>query len=163
MSIVERSATLQPTCSHRYCRPCITRMFECSVNSNGCFLPRTCCGKVIPVWLVSGCLGEDMTKRLKERMAEYKDPRKTYCFNASCARYLAPSPRHDRSRACSHCLQSTCTSCKGPSHQGRCDSNVSTVRDNGTKEFLKLAKKEKWRNCPGCHRMVERYEGCQHL
>jgi hypothetical protein len=50
-----------------------------------------------------------------------------------------------------------CTMCKGGEHLGDCP------KDSAILEVLELAKKEGWKRCSKCNRVIELKHGCNHI
>lgn len=142
-------------CSHKYCRKCITRLFEDALRDESLFPPR-CCRVAIPIILVQRLLGPETTLRFEEKSVERDDPERTYCAVPTCSRYLLPFPGALNGRFCKTCSRWTCKLCKR-SHYPK-----QACRDD-SEEVLQLGKENGWRRCTKCKNLVELGTGCNHI
>jgi hypothetical protein len=142
--------------AHAYCRECLQGLFEASVTDPSLFPPR-CCSAIIPLFSCVPFLPKVTINRFVERKDELDTPNRTYCSNPSCARWVKPASIVANIAVCTHCLQRTCTTCKGKQHVGFCPE------DEHVKELMSVAEKQRWKTCPWCKNMVELSRGCYHI
>ncbi|KAH8427891.1 E3 ubiquitin-protein ligase [Aspergillus melleus] len=145
-------------CSHRYCRTCITRIFQDGLET-GVSWPPVCCWRLIPVSLVQSFLGASLSQQATLKIAEDADRNCTYCARTDCGLYVPPQSRSrkDKTRQCAKCKTKTCTACKSLAHRGKC------LPDKLLLKFLKMARQVGWRRCPVCGYMIDKYAGCPNV
>lgn len=146
------------TCSHLYCQGCITKVFELFIEGENSFPPQ-CCGKAMESTEIQDVIGLDMAQSYEDRKIEFNDPKKTYCSNPNCSRYILPRYIRRRVGTCEHCLTRTCVECGKPKHSGYCRYE-NDVNDDLLEE---MAKRERWQRCSKCSRIIERISGCFHI
>lgn len=148
--------TVETTCSHRYCRTCITKLFDDFINESA-FPPR-CCNINIPLTLVQRFLTPDFRKRFRDKLVEHNDPNCTYCSVPTCSQYLfaKTAPSGANSRYCKRCARWTCIVCK--------KSHVPWVGCSADDEkVLQLGRERGWKQCPRCKHLIELAVGCYHI
>ncbi|KAF9259004.1 hypothetical protein L218DRAFT_700856 [Marasmius fiardii PR-910] len=64
---------------------------------------------------------------------------------------------------CPSCSNSVCLTCREPVHVGECRSTSVEGFDDASMAFRDLAEQREWQSCPGCHHMVEKMSGCNHM
>ncbi|KAF7587767.1 hypothetical protein BBP40_006727 [Aspergillus hancockii] len=132
-------------------------MFEDALEDES-RLPPKCCGVAFSVSLAQRYLVPTRAKIYEGRAVELNDHYRTYCSNEKCGKYLRPGPGDDKTRSCTSCSEKTCVLCKRSASGAHCNSIA-----DGSKEFIELAIRNNWKNCPKCHRMIERTLGCPHV
>jgi hypothetical protein len=145
-------------CSHRYCRGCITKMFDNSISDLLLF-PARCCGQQIPILLAERLLDASLIQRLKMKEEEFRTPNPTYCASTTCALFIPPEFINSETAICPSCSKQTCLSCKKLAHAGVPDC----PRDRELQATLKTAKKARWTRCYKCRAIVARESGCKHM
>jgi len=148
------SYTTRLMCDHSYCWPCLSTFSETSIQSGS--YP-VCCSEKIPLPLLASFLGPKDLK-LADRMTKdhYRDL--GYCAVPSCSAVLPPQRIGSRVGRCNECGARTCVKCKRLDHGSkRCSRDIDTAR------VLKLARRNRWKQCPRCRVLIERSEGCSHM
>ncbi|KAI9046193.1 IBR domain protein [Aspergillus affinis] len=140
-------------CSHRYCRTCITQIFEDGLKA-GASWPPHCCEILIPVPHVHSYIGSILSQQAVQKNAEDADRKRTCCAGEDCGLYVPPQFRKDKTRQCTKCKTKTCTTCKRLAHRGKCHPDGL---------LRKLARKKGWRRCQSCGHMIERSGGCSDM
>lgn len=64
----------------------------------------------------------------------------------------------DSVATCAECRVTTCTECRKRAHPGG-----SCHEDEDTQQLRGLARERRWQQCPSCHQLVEKMEGCKHM
>ncbi|KZP08734.1 hypothetical protein FIBSPDRAFT_802690 [Athelia psychrophila] len=91
-----------------------------------------------------------------------------YCPNKSCSALVQMDESStDPQATCPLCSMIMCVPCKVQWHDGyTCEAYQALPAEDRSAEdllLLRLAKKEKWRRCNKCKRMVELISGCNHI
>lgn len=153
--------TVTCPCSHTYCHSCLSDFFQRALADVSIF-PPTCCDEPIPIENehVQACLGETLVAEFESKREELGTPNRTYCNVPECAAWIPPQyidPGNDLGQ-CPKCQAPTCTICKAAAHEG-----TECPEDEGTRNILDLAERERWSQCYACHRLVELNTGCYHI
>jgi hypothetical protein len=143
-------------CQHNYCRDCLRDLFRASLTDESLFPPR-CCRRPIPVDSVGSFLSKELKQAFAKKEIEFQTPNRTYCSDAQCSAFIAPSDIAAEIGTCSECGTSTCTTCKSTAHTGDCPA------DSSLQGLLHLAGESGWQRCYSCRRMVELDHGCNHI
>lgn len=144
------------SCKHDYCRVCINDMFEHASNDPLSFPPR-CCGEPIAFTLAQPFLRPEVVDRFKQKDIEYSTRNSTRCHDSKCQE-LIPADNVDGDRAtCAICREMTCTICKSGADDGDCPE------DPASGPLMATATEEGWKACSNCHRLIDRYAGCNHM
>ncbi|KAI0119270.1 hypothetical protein F4814DRAFT_234338 [Daldinia grandis] len=143
-------------CRHEYCRECLTRLFRDASNDESLFPPR-CCRQSIPLVKNQVFIDRDVVQHFRQKAIEFSTPRRTYCHNHNCARFI-PAPNYLNDTAtCGECGYQTCMTCKGATHDGDCPN------DEQLQQVFQLATEQHWQRCQNCWAMVELNTGCNHM
>lgn len=143
-------------CGHRYCNGCVRDLFTRSMTDEALF-PPGCCRQPVGLPAVQHIISTEMLERYERRRVEIETQDRLYCSNQRCSAFLpANLVRNDRV-VCPTCRTVTCTMCKGPAHRGDCPA------DTALRQVLDMAGENQWRRCPGCGRMVDLMDGCNHI
>ncbi|KAF2197062.1 ariadne RING finger [Delitschia confertaspora ATCC 74209] len=143
-------------CMDLYCIDCLKGLFMQSIKDFSLFPPR-CCGKHIPLALITKQLAVEELDDFHLAEAEFESRDKTYCSNAECGRFIPPTRiRADRGE-CDRCGADTCTLCKNAFHTNDCPA------DPALQATLDLAAHQGWRRCFACRALVEISTGCNHM
>ncbi|PHH67256.1 hypothetical protein CDD81_3025 [Ophiocordyceps australis] len=145
-------------CSHEYCAPCLTHLFQSALR-DGSLFPARCCGQPIPLQGNGRFLSPEIMSAYRAKQVEHTTPNKTYCHVARCSAFLAPTTIRGNTATCHRCGARTCVLCKNRDHQGR----GRCREDEGTREVLRVAADRGWRRCQNCRTMVELQMGCFHM
>jgi hypothetical protein len=143
-------------CSHEYCRECLTELFKASITDESLFPPR-CCKQPIALHLNQIFLPSRVVQDFRAKEVEYSVGNRTYCHRATCSAFIPPDAVQDDVATCPVCSNSTCTICKGPTHESDCPADTLTL------ELLQIADDNGWQRCRACHRLVELETGCNHM
>lgn len=100
-----------------------------------------------------------------ERQEEYNTPKRVFCANPRCSRFLGARDKRFPIRVLSctaaSCGTRTCARCKarvdGPASRHECS------HDPGHRSTLQLASRMGWSRCPKCEELIERHSGCAHM
>lgn len=150
---------IRTSCSHSYCRTCVTKLFDDSLRDETLFPPR-CCRNPIHLDLVQQFLDSAFTTRFEEKLVERQDTRRTYCAVPTCSKYLRASDTGRRtlgpaSRFCEECNVWTCEGCKKAHTPGSpCPED---------EEVLRMGRQAGWKQCAKCRNLVELTVGCNHI
>ena len=143
-------------CSHEYCRDCLTDLFKTSITDESLFPPR-CCKQSIPFGVNQVFLPSRVVTDFQAKEVEYSILNRTYCHENRCSVFIHPDDIQGDVATCSQCQSTTCTICRGASHEGDCPE------DEATQEIVRLAAEQGWQRCQQCRRMVELDHGCNHM
>ncbi|PHH74226.1 hypothetical protein CDD82_5037 [Ophiocordyceps australis] len=145
-------------CSHEYCAPCLTHLFQSALGDASLF-PARCCGQPVSLQDNGRFLSPEIINAYQAKQVEHSTPNKTYCHVARCSAFLAPNTIRGNTATCHGCGARTCVVCKNRDHQGR----GRCREDEGTREVLRVAADQGWRRCQNCRTMVELQMGCFHM
>ena len=154
VACTELRETIQMPCQHQYCTRCVIRLISDATVDESLFPPR-CCGQTIPLSLVRPYISGDLTVRIEQKAIEFNAPYRTYC--TSCGSFIKLYDTEGNRGHCPACNQDTCVLCKRRFHNGDCP------KDTALEDVLRIADEAGWQRCLGCHTMVERREGCNHM
>ncbi|KAI3397162.1 hypothetical protein diail_11136 [Diaporthe ilicicola] len=146
-------------CSHEYCRACLETMLTGPLTDEGLWPPRCCQQRVDPeqdqirILVDARLMGQYLARKL-----EMETPNRTYCHVSDCSKFIPPKGIHHDIGTCPKCEAKTCCTCKAAAHEGE-----DCPKDEAGKQLLDLAKKQGWRQCFACKRVVELKEGCNHM
>ncbi|KAI8958631.1 hypothetical protein F5Y11DRAFT_359848 [Daldinia sp. FL1419] len=143
-------------CRHEYCRDCLTRLFRDASNDESLFPPR-CCRQNIPLDKNQVFIDSDVVRHFRQKALEFSTPRRTYCHNQNCARFIPATNYLDDIATCDECGYETCMTCKGATHNGDCPN------DEQLQQVFDLATAQHWQRCQNCWAMVELNTGCNHM
>ncbi|KAI1478009.1 hypothetical protein F4774DRAFT_387462 [Daldinia eschscholtzii] len=143
-------------CRHEYCRECLTRLFRDASNDESLFPPR-CCRQNIPLAKNQVFIDSDVVRHFRQKALEFSTPRRTYCHNQRCARFIPGTNYLHDVATCDECGDQTCMICKGATHDGDCPE------DEQLNQVIQLATEQHWQRCQNCWAMVELNTGCNHM
>ncbi|KAI1648258.1 uncharacterized protein F4817DRAFT_334429 [Daldinia loculata] len=143
-------------CRHEYCRECLTRLFRDASNDESLFPPR-CCRQSIPLVKNQVFIDSDVVRHFRQKALEFSTPRRTYCHNQNCARFIPATNYLNDIATCGECGYRTCMTCKGATHNGDCPN------DEQLQQVFQLATEQHWQRCQNCWAMVELNTGCNHM
>ncbi|KAI9681420.1 MAG: hypothetical protein M1817_002704 [Caeruleum heppii] len=163
---ISKSAKLG--CGHIMCTDCLIRIFKLSVTDPQHMPPKCCTPDHIPLKHVDRLFDNKFKARWNRKFQEYTTKNRLYCPKRGCGNWIKPSHiHHDRSVAsksartygkCSRCKTKVCCKCNNKWHSGK-----DCPKDEATKQFVEIAKREGWQRCHNCSAMVELKEGCNHM
>ena len=148
--------TFRAPCGHYYCQECLTQLFELATTDETLFPPR-CCRQGIPLTLVRLYLSGELVQRFQKKTVEFRTRNRTYCSRPTCSAFITPDNITGERARCTACFTTTCTICKGTSHDGDCPA------DTATQQVLEAAREQGWQRCYNCRRIVELKVGCNHM
>ncbi|KAI0377895.1 hypothetical protein F5Y04DRAFT_167402 [Hypomontagnella monticulosa] len=146
----------QTPCRHRYCRECLAQIFQHASRDESLFPPR-CCKQPIPLEENQVFLDANVIQEFRQKSVEFSTPRRTYCHNSRCGRFIPPANYANDTATCGGCGHRTCITCKGASHVGDCPN------DEQLQQVIQLAGQQHWQRCQNCSAMVELNMGCNHI
>lgn len=163
---ISKSAKL--ACKHRMCHACLRRIFTMSVTDPQHMPPKCCTQDHIPLKHVEKLFDTRFKIKWNQKYQEYTTKNRVYCPAKGCGEWIKPSQIHlDTSGGantgrkygkCGRCRTKVCCTCNGKWHTSR-----ECPKDEATKQFAEVAKKEGWKKCFNCSAMVELNEGCNHM
>ncbi|OBZ77648.1 hypothetical protein A0H81_02478 [Grifola frondosa] len=150
-------------CGHDYDVACLLALVEASTRDESLFPPR-CCKELIPAICFEHHMSPALSLLFSEKSAEHATPRRVYCANPTCSRFLGPRSTATPARIFTcptpACSTRTC---------GRCRARVESHtphrcgHDKAHKAVLALAGRNGWARCPTCDQMIELRSGCYHM
>ncbi|PLB44887.1 hypothetical protein P170DRAFT_365954 [Aspergillus steynii IBT 23096] len=154
---VSQKKIVRLNCYDTWCTGCIKALFLKAATDQSLFPPK-CCRKEIPIHTIKSTLTAKELKTYEDAKIEYTTPKKIYCSNKSCAKFIPPGNIVLGDQAdCQACRSRTCAVCQNPAHKGHCP------KDPSLSDTLKLADRRGWKRCYSCARIVERSAGCSHI
>ncbi|MCJ1365402.1 hypothetical protein MMC16_004523 [Acarospora aff. strigata] len=126
--------------------------------------PRCCTQDHIPLKHVDRLFDTKFKMKWNKKYQEYTTKNRIYCPAKGCGEWIKPShihtdPNNGRKYGrCGRCKLKVCCKCNGKWHSGK-----DCPKDEDTKRFVEIAKKEGWQRCFNCSAMVELKEGCNHM
>ena len=174
---MQEDALLVP-CGHQYHVDCLLTLVEISTQTLASFPPR-CCRQVIPNNAFERYMTRDQRSKFAERQVEHDTPKRVYCANPRCSRFLGARDKRLPVRVYT-CTSVACTSGSGSSKNGgggtrtcaRCksvlDAHTPAARhacahEPGHRATLRLGSRMGWVRCPACEELIERHGGCAHM
>jgi hypothetical protein len=152
----DSSQIIRVPCRHEYCGSCLEYMFVQSIQDEAVFPPR-CDKQEIPLSLVKDLLPREVKEGFEARYDELSTKVRTYCFESKCAAWIPPADIVGEIGTCPQCKETTCTTCKKPSHTGDC------VENQAEQLLHKLAIENHWQKCYQCKTIIEVNMGCNHM
>lgn len=160
------------TCSHSFCYDCTSKHIIAKIQDSASIV--TCPGVNCSAMLDSGAcrwmIPKDILIRWDESICKslIQESEKVYCPFKDCSAMLVnDSPQVIKETKCPVCQRTFCARCHVPWHsEFTCNEFLKlNGKKKGGVDLLveKLAKKKKWRKCPGCKMYVEKNEGCLHI
>ncbi len=143
-------------CGDSCCKPCLKQLFKTALKDETLFPPR-CCGVRVTVKTVRAHLPRSIVKQYRAMKLELSTRDRTYCWRPTCSTFIAPHSVHNDQAICQRCRSRTCIRCKNSWHYGPC----AVLEEDAA--FFEMMREEEWQKCPGCRRIVERDDGCDHM
>ena len=141
-------------CGHLYCADCLQRMVSTALDDHQ-YLPPRCCRQPFVIALIEAFISHDLLEEYQARLVE-QTADITYCHERTCSARIPWENMEDNSARCPNCAAHTCTTCKGPKHEGECPV------DTDEQEMLQGIEEE-WQRCYVCWRIIIRSDGCNHM
>ncbi|KAG1865174.1 hypothetical protein C8R48DRAFT_797875, partial [Suillus tomentosus] len=157
--LVRRSQSFNAPCSHFYCRGCLVYLVEASTRDETLH-PVRCCHQPLPVANFLPLLSSDLRSHFQEKSAEFTTTptSRIYCPNQICSKFLGSSSGRKSEIVCTSCGTRVCSACKNRAHL------FEDCAENAQTSVVKtLASQMGWQTCPGCHAIVELFQGCYHM
>ncbi|KAF4948891.1 hypothetical protein FGADI_9175 [Fusarium gaditjirri] len=152
--ICAEDAHLTALCGHNYCLPCYREAIRVGLRSQEEFPPR-CCEPMTEegVALARAPALVHLFRQMQEE-ADVPIHDRLYCHDGNCAAFIPP----DRNGHCLLCDTHTCRDCGERGHPGQ------PCREGAAEEDVWATMDEnRTVNCPGCGRMIELAEACNHM
>ncbi|SCV45799.1 uncharacterized protein FFB14_08866 [Fusarium fujikuroi] len=143
-----------PCGRHNYCYPCYRELIRLGLVSQEGFPPRCC--EPINEEGVALARAPALVHLFRQVQEEANAPihDRLYCHDANCAAFIPP----DRNGHCLLCDTRTCRDCGERGHPGQ------PCREGAAEEDVWATMDEnRTVNCPGCGRMIELAEACNHM
>ncbi|RKK92936.1 hypothetical protein BFJ71_g9928 [Fusarium oxysporum] len=147
-------AHFRALCGHNYCLPCYREAIRVGLRSQEEFPPR-CCEPITEegVALARAPALVHLFRQMREE-ADVPIHDRLYCHDGNCAAFIPP----DRNGHCLLCDTHTCRDCGERGHPGQ------PCREGAAEEDVWATMDEnRTVNCPGCGRMIELAEACNHM
>ncbi|CDO75759.1 hypothetical protein BN946_scf184921.g35 [Trametes cinnabarina] len=163
---VSDEEAVQTPCRHVYHAECMLMLVKTAVATTTLFPPR-CCGQTIPTPLFEPYMSPELKDALTAREAEQTTPRRVYCANSPCSRFLGGQddvlPVKLYSCNAPGCSTRTCARCRTAVDGCILPEAHVCAEDPAREETLHLGKRMGWTRCPRCTELVERKSGCPHM
>jgi hypothetical protein len=151
-------------CEHKYCVPCLTKMFQqalCDLT----LLPVRCCKKLLDLSIAPRVLAPAQVAKLMQFLEERDCTNKMYCPNKPCSVFInldeLDFTTPNLVLHCPSCAWRLCANCKTAEHpESTCDGN-SAALDDGV--LADVATTEGWKKCQNCQVWVSLSHGCSHM
>ena len=145
------------------CHDCLKRLFTMSVTDPAHMPPKCCKADHIPLKHVEKLFDNKFKVKWNKKYQEYTTKNRLYCPVRGCGEWIKPASittdSHGRKYGkCGRCKTKVCATCNGKYHISK-----DCPKDEATKAFAEIAKKEGWRRCTNCTAMIERKSGCNHI
>ncbi|KAF5711054.1 e3 ubiquitin ligase ARI4 [Fusarium mundagurra] len=154
VACMEDAQMRAPCGRHNYCYPCYRELIRLGLSSQEGFPPR-CCEPITEegVALARAPALVHLYRQVQEE-ASAPIPDRLYCHDVNCAVFIPP----DRNGHCLLCDTHTCRDCGERGHPGQ------PCREGAAEEDVWATMDEnRTVNCPGCGRMIELAEACNHM
>ncbi|KAF5622953.1 e3 ubiquitin ligase ARI4 [Fusarium sp. NRRL 52700] len=147
-------AHVRAPCGHNYCYPCYRNLLRIGLRSQEEFPPRCC--QLMNEADVALARAPALVHLFRQVQEEANVPihDRLYCHDSNCKAFIPP----DRNGHCLLCDTHTCRDCGEQSHPGQ------PCREGAAEEDVWATMDEnRTVNCPGCGRMIELAEACNHM
>ncbi|KAL8996062.1 MAG: hypothetical protein Q9169_004338 [Polycauliona sp. 2 TL-2023] len=168
LSSYPASRTARLACNHRMCHACLRRIFNLSITDPQHMPPKCCTAEHIPLKHVDKLFDLKFKMKWNQKYQEYTTKNRLYCPARGCGEWIKPANIHVDTTGgantgrkygkCGRCRTRVCVACNGRWHSSR-----TCPKDDATKQFIEIAKKEGWQRCYNCSATVELKEGCNHM
>ncbi|SPJ75787.1 uncharacterized protein FTOL_05518 [Fusarium torulosum] len=152
--ICTESAHVRVPCGCDYCLPCFRTAIRRGLRSQEEFPPRCC--RPFNEAVIAFARSPPLVHLFRQMREEAETPihDRLYCHDGHCAAFIPPGCNG----ACLLCDRKTCVDCFEEAHLGRpCEQG------DAEEDVWATMDKNKTVNCPGCGRMIELMEACNHL
>ncbi|KAF5543883.1 e3 ubiquitin ligase ARI4 [Fusarium mexicanum] len=152
--VCTEDAHFRAHCGHHYCYPCYRELLRLGLSSSEGFPPR-CCEPITEAG-VALARAPALIHIFRQVQEEANVPihDRLYCHANNCAAFIPP----DRNGHCLLCDTHTCRGCGEQAHPGQpCREGAAEEDVWATMDANHTV------NCPGCGRMIELSEACNHM
>ncbi|KAF5966225.1 hypothetical protein FBULB1_11771 [Fusarium bulbicola] len=152
--VCTEDAHFRAHCGHHYCYPCYRELLRLGLSSSEGFPPR-CCEPITEAG-VALARAPALIHIFRQVQEEANVPLhdRLYCHAGNCAAFIPP----DRNGHCLLCDTHTCRGCGERAHPGQpCREGAAEEDVWATMDANRTV------NCPGCGRMIELSEACNHM
>jgi hypothetical protein len=158
-TICSEAAHLTIPCGCPYCLSCLRELLREGMQSEQTFPPR-CCHPLheATVRLVNQ---PELVHLFRMLEVEFSSPGmdRLYCYDGSCATFI-PRPTNE---GCPACGRRTCAECGMKAHPGQGCGAGPQGGEEETEDVWAIMDEHGVVNCPGCGRMVDLIDGCNHI
>lgn len=157
-------------CSHFFCYECITSYITSQLQQNKKIVtcPEIKCKASLNSNTLRSIIPKDVVTKWDEALCKslIHESQIVYCPFKDCSALLVnDSQQNICATECPECNRLFCAQCNVPWHSGFSCKQFGKKRGktrevDGISALEKIAKKKKWRKCPGCEIFVEKTEGC---
>ncbi|KAA6410538.1 MAG: ibr finger domain [Lasallia pustulata] len=135
---------------HIWCGKCLHAGFKTALKTK---TRLRCCRNLTTKSLPS--LDPALAKQYNLMLLEMDTANPVYCSAKPCGTFIPPSAVKGDIATCPKCRKRSCVHCKASEHPDKiCE------QDEDTQRVLRLAQRNKWKQCPGCRNLIEKTEGC---
>ncbi|KAL9619276.1 MAG: hypothetical protein Q9160_006128 [Pyrenula sp. 1 TL-2023] len=124
--------------------------------------PKCCTSEHIPLKHVDKLFDQKFKVTWNRKFAEYTTRNRIYCPSKGCGEWIKPNhitiEQGRKVGKCKKCGFKVCGTCNNRMHTSK-----ECPKDEATKQFVEIAKREGWQKCYNCKAMVELKEGCNHM
>lgn len=153
-------------CGHIFCIACIRNWIRHNYVTFPLQCPITSCKTVVLPEHISLLFPPNDTSFQRYNELVLRSRGAIYCPNKKCSVLIQTIPASCHS-SCPKCRHSICNQCEVEWHEGfTCEAYQAlpeTERGAEDLQLLKLAKQNRWQQCPKCRGIIERTSGCDHM
>lgn len=124
--------------------------------------PKCCTSEHIPLKHVDKLFDQKFKVAWNRKFTEYTTRNRIYCPSKGCGEWIKPNhitiEQGRKVGKCKKCGIKVCGTCNNRMHTSK-----ECPKDEATKQFVEIAKREGWQKCYNCKAMVELKEGCNHM
>lgn len=166
---------------HQFCLDCIGQYVADKIDQNiiNIRCPDLGCHGMLEPQNCRSAVAESVIKQWEAALSEslLESKKKIHCPFKDCSFPIADVAKEEdnqpvASAECPQCHRLFCRHCRIAWHGGgcKCKNKKKSSSVSGNKhdkcvdrKFKSLAKKEKWKRCPGCKFYVQKQDGCEHI
>lgn len=89
--LIRDLATVPCKHNHEYCRDCLSRLFQLSIDDESPF-PAKCDGEVIQIDAYNAFLPQSLVDQYRSKALEYQTKGRAYCYESACADFIETPP-----------------------------------------------------------------------
>ncbi|KAH6900610.1 hypothetical protein B0T10DRAFT_32449 [Thelonectria olida] len=157
--ICTEAAHLTIPCDCAYCFPCLRELLRGGLQSEQTFPPRCC--QPIEEATVHLARQPGLVHLFRMCEVEFSSPAmdRLYCYDGQCATFI-PRPIEE---GCPACGRHTCAHCGRKAHPGHPCGAGPQEGEEETEDVWAVMDENGVINCPGCGRMLDLIDGCNHI